>query len=435
MNYHIVTYGCQMNLHESEKIAGILRSCGYECESGLEEADVVVFNTCCIRENAENHAFGNIGSLKKLKKSNPSLIIAVGGCMAQEAGKAAWLKSKFPFIDILFGTHNLPELGELIERKRREKKTIISLKEERVATEDGVVPVRTSYPNAWVNIMYGCNNFCSYCIVHYVRGREKSRRPEDILKEVSSLVEEGYKEITLLGQNVNSYSGEGGMRFPELLEKAAEIEGDFRLRFMTSHPKDFSAELVQVIKRNPKICRQLHLPAQSGSNRILSLMNRRYTRETYLSEIALLRREVPDCEVTTDLIVGFPTETEEDFRETLSLVDAADFSSAFTFVYSPREGTKAAVMEGQIAEETQKDRIMRLVERVNARTREKSARYVGREVELLCEDFDKKKDVYLGRDVYGRMGYFKSEKNRIGDFVTIRVTEANGISLYGEAVN
>ena len=435
MNYHIVTYGCQMNLHESEKIAGILRSCGYECERGLEEADVVVFNTCCIRENAENHAFGNIGSLKKLKKSNPSLIIAVGGCMAQEAGKAAWLKSKFPFIDILFGTHNLPELGELIERKRREKKTIISLKEERVATEDGVVPVRTSYPNAWVNIMYGCNNFCSYCIVPYVRGREKSRRPEDILKEVSSLVEEGYKEITLLGQNVNSYSGEGGMRFPELLEKAAEIEGDFRLRFMTSHPKDFSAELVQVIKRNPKICRQLHLPAQSGSNRILSLMNRRYTRETYLSEIALLRREVPDCEVTTDLIVGFPTETEEDFRETLSLVDAADFSSAFTFVYSPREGTKAAVMEGQIAEETQKDRIMRLVERVNARTREKSARYVGREVELLCEDFDKKKDVYLGRDVYGRMGYFKSEKNRIGDFVTIRVTEANGISLYGEAVN
>ena len=435
MNYHIVTYGCQMNLHESEKIAGILRSCGYECESGLEEADVVVFNTCCIRENAENHAFGNIGSLKKLKKSNPSLIIAVGGCMAQEAGKAAWLKSKFPFIDILFGTHNLPELGELIERKRREKKTIISLKEERVATEDGVVPVRTSYPNAWVNIMYGCNNFCSYCIVPYVRGREKSRRPEDILKEVSSLVEEGYKEITLLGQNVNSYSGEGGMRFPELLEKAAEIEGDFRLRFMTSHPKDFSAELVQVIKRNPKICRQLHLPAQSGSNRILSLMNRRYTRETSLSEIALLRREVPDCEVTTDLIVGFPTETEEDFRETLSLVDAADFSSAFTFVYSPREGTKAAVMEGQIAEETQKDRIMRLVERVNARTREKSARYVGREVELLCEDFDKKKDVYLGRDVYGRMGYFKSEKNRIGDFVTIRVTEANGISLYGEAVN
>ena len=297
------------------------------------------------------------------------------------------------------------------------------------------MPVRTSYPNAWVNIMYGCNNFCSYCIVPYVRGREKSRRPEDILKEVSSLVEEGYKEITLLGQNVNSYSGEGGMRFPELLEKAAEIEGDFRLRFMTSHPKDFSAELVQVIKRNPKICRQLHLPAQSGSNRILSLMNRRYTRETYLSEIALLRREVPDCEVTTDLIVGFPTETEEDFRETLSLVDAADFSSAFTFVYSPREGTKAAVMEGQIAEETQTDRIMRLVERVNARTREKSARYVGREVELLCEDFDKKKDVYLGRDVYGRMGYFKSEKNRIGDFVTIRVTEANGISLYGEAVN
>lgn len=435
MKYHIVTYGCQMNLHESEKIAGILRRCGYDSEGGLEEADIIVFNTCCIRENAENHAFGNIGSLKKLKKSNPQLLIAVGGCMAQEAGKAAWLKAKFPFIDILFGTHNLPELGLLIERKRREKKTVISLKEERLETEDDISPVRTSYPNAWVNIMYGCNNFCSYCIVPYVRGREKSRNPEAILKEVAALVDEGYKEITLLGQNVNSYAGEGGMRFPELLEKVAEIEGDFRLRFMTSHPKDFSAELVEVMRRNPKICRQLHLPAQSGSNRILSLMNRRYTRETYLNEIELLRREIPDCEVTTDLIVGFPTETEEEFQETLSLVDAADFSSAFTFVYSPREGTKAARMEGQISDEVQKDRIVRLVERVNARTRDKSARYVGRETEILCEDFDEKKGAYLGRDVYGRMGYFKSDKNRIGDFVTIRVTEANGISLWGEALN
>jgi len=433
MNYHIVTYGCQMNVHESEKIAGILRRCGYERESGEEEADIIVFNTCCIRENAENHAFGNIGNLKKMKKRNPRLLIVVGGCMAQEAGKAELLRKKFPFIDIVFGTHNLDELETLIARKRNEKKAIISLKEARGKTEDGILPVRTSYPNAWVNIMYGCNNFCSYCIVPYVRGREMSRSPEEILSEVEALVKEGYKEITLLGQNVNSYAG-GGMRFPELLERVASIEGRFRVRFMTSHPKDFSEELVAVMKRNPKICRQLHLPAQSGSDRILSLMNRRYTRETYLNELKLLRREIPDCEVTTDLIVGFPTETEAEFEETLSLVEEADFLSAFTFVYSPRQGTKAASMEGQTPENVQKERIMRLVECVNNRTREKSARSVGQTIEVLCEDFDKKKNAYLGRDVYGRMGYFKSDKNRIGEFVSVRVTEANGISLFGEIV-
>ncbi len=433
MNYHIVTYGCQMNVHESEKIAGILRRCGYERESGEEEADIIVFNTCCIRENAENHAFGNIGNLKKMKKRNPRLLIVVGGCMAQEAGKAELLRKKFPFIDIVFGTHNLDELEALIARKRNEKKAIVSLKEARDRTEDGVLPVRTSYPNAWVNIMYGCNNFCSYCIVPYVRGREMSRSPEEILSEVKALVQEGYKEITLLGQNVNSYAGEG-VRFPELLERVASIEGRFRVRFMTSHPKDFSEELVAVMKRNPKICRQLHLPAQSGSDRILSLMNRRYTREHYLNELKLLRREIPDCEVTTDLIVGFPTETEAEFEETLSLVNEADFLSAFTFVYSPRQGTKAASMEGQIPETVQKERIMRLVECVNNRTREKSARCVGQTVEILCEDFDKKKNAYLGRDIYGRMGYFKSDKNPIGEFVSVRVTEANGISLFGEIV-
>lgn len=433
MNYHIVTYGCQMNVHESEKIAGILRSVGYDKESSIEDADIIVFNTCCIRENAENHAFGNIGALKKLKKQKKNLIIAVGGCMVQEEGKAALLKEKFPFLDILFGTHNLGELAHLIEKKRAQKKAVISLSDERKETEDGIEPVRTSFPNAWVNVMYGCNNFCSYCIVPYVRGRERSRKAEDVLSEVRALVKEGYREITLLGQNVNSYK-DGETDFPALLDTVASIEGKFRLRFMTSHPKDFSERLVEVMKKHDKICKQLHLPAQSGSDRILSLMNRRYTREKYLGEIALLKREIPDCEVTTDLIVGFPTETEEEFNETLSLVDEADFSSAFTFVYSPRTGTKAAAMEGRIPEEVQKDRIMRLVERVNARTRFKSEKYVGRRAEILCEDYDEKKGMYLGRDEYGRMGYFKSEKNRVGEFVTLEITEANGISLYGREV-
>ncbi len=434
MKYHIVTYGCQMNLHESEKIAGILKEKGYLSSAPIEEADIIVFNTCCIRENAENHAFGNIGALKKLKREKKGLIVAVGGCLVQEEGKAKLLKEKFPFIDILFGTHNLDELGDLIERKRAQKKSVVSIKEARSATEDGANPVRTSYPNAWVNIMYGCNNFCSYCIVPYVRGRERSRRAIDILREVEALVAEGYREITLLGQNVDSYRGEDGTTFPALLDAVASVEGNFRLRFMTSHPKDFSEELVAVMKKHDKICKHLHMPVQSGSNRILRLMNRRYTREKYLEDLALLRREIPDCEVTTDLIVAFPTETEEEFQETLSLVKEADFSSAFTFIYSPRTGTRAAEMEGRIADEVAKDRITRLVALVNEKTREKSAKYVGKRIEILCEDRDEKKGMYLGRDEYGRMGYFKSERDRVGEFVTLKITEANGISLYGEEV-
>ena len=436
MNYHIVTYGCQMNVHESEKIAGILREKGYDTETPPEEADIIVFNTCCIRENAENHAFGNIGALKKLKKKRKDLIIAVGGCMAQEAGKAQLLREKFPFIDIVFGTHNLPRLGEFIDRKRAQKKAVVEVSEAREETEDHIAPVRTSYPNAWVNIMYGCNNFCTYCIVPYVRGRERSRRAEDILSEVRALVAEGYKEITLLGQNVNSYNndGGGGMSFPELLDAVASVEGKFRVRFMTSHPKDFTEELAKVMAKHEKICRLLHLPVQSGSNRILSLMNRRYTREKYLSEIEMLRRYLPECEVTTDIIVGFPSETEEEFEETVSLVREVKFASAFTFVYSRRTGTKAAEMPDQIPEEVQKERIMRLVETVNAQTRELSAGYVGKTVEILCEDFDGKKGLYLGRDEFGRMGYFASDRNRIGEFVDLRIVRANGISLFGEEI-
>ena len=426
-----------MNVHESEKIAGILREKGYSTPvESEEEADIIVFNTCCIRENAENHAFGNIGNLKKLKKRKKELIVAVGGCMAQEEGKAQLLKEKFPFIDIIFGTHNVAELGALIDALREKRKKQVSVLPERKETEDHITPVRTSYPNAWVNITYGCNNFCTYCIVPYVRGRERSRRAEVILEEVESLVKEGYKEITLLGQNVNSYNsdGQGGMSFPELLDRCARIEGKFRLRFMTSHPKDFTKELALVMRKHDKICNLLHLPVQAGSDRILALMNRRYTREKYMSEIKMLRELIPNCAVTTDLIVGFPTETEEDFLQTLSLVKEADFSSAFTFVYSPRTGTKAAQMEGRIPEEVSKERIMRLVDAVNENTRLKSLEYVGKVTEILCEDYDEKKGLYLGRNESGRMGYFASDKNVIGEFVDLRVERANGISLFGTLV-
>ena len=432
--YHIVTYGCQMNVHESEKIAGILRQLGYEETATLTDADIIVFNTCCIRENAENHAFGNIGALKKLKKQKPELLIAVGGCMTQEKGKTDVLKKKFPFIDIMFGTLNLEELGTLIERKKSQKKRVIEIREKEGEIVEFTDAYRTSYPNAWVNIMYGCNNFCSYCIVPYVRGRERSRKPENILAEVRALVAEGYKEITLLGQNVNSYGSDGStdVTFAQLLDGVASIEGDFRVRFMTSHPKDFNEDVVKVMKKHRKICRLVHLPVQSGSNTVLQAMNRRYTREKYLDEIKLLREYMPEAEVTTDIIVGFPGETEEDYLQTEALVKEVDYASAFTFVYSKRQGTKAATMENQIPEDVQKDRIMRLVELVNSLTRKKSEKYLGKTVEILCEDYDEKKGLYLGRDEFGRMGYFKSEKSLIGQFVWLKVTKANGISLFGE---
>lgn len=435
--YYIVTYGCQMNVHESEKIAGLLRSSGCDAARSEEEADIIVFNTCCIRENAENHAFGNIGALKKLKRQKKDLIIAVGGCMTQEKGKTDVLKEKFPFIDVIFGTLNLEELPALIEEKRRAKKRIIKIREKEGEIVEGVQPFRTSFPNAWVNIAYGCNNFCSYCIVPYVRGRERSRKADNIIAEVQSLVDQGYKEITLLGQNVNSYGNDlqDGSNFADLLDKAASIGGKFRLRFMTNHPKDFTEDVVRVMKKHVgKICRLVHLPVQSGSNEILNRMNRRYTAEKYLEEIRMLKTLIPEAEVTTDIIVGFPGETEEDYLKTEELVKNADFASAFTFVYSKRSGTKAAEMPDQIPEEVSKNRIMRLVELVNSKTREKSEKYVGKTVEILCEDYDEKKKAYLGRDEFGRMAYFSYPKNIIGKFVNVRVTGANGISLASEVV-
>ena len=433
--YHITTYGCQMNVHESEKIAGILSGLGYTACENIEDSDIAVFNTCCIRENAENHAFGNIGMLKKLKANKRDMIIAVGGCLTQQIGKADTLHEKFPYVDIIFGTHNLNKLKELILKKQKQKKAVIEIEDSEGSICEGEKPLRTSYPNAWINITYGCNNFCSYCIVPYVRGRERSRRSEDIISEAKELIAQGYKEITLLGQIVNSYAnGTDDISFPELLKSVAQTEGKFRLRFMTSHPKDFSEELAKVIAENPKICHAVHLPVQSGSDSVLKAMNRKYTSADYIKKIEILKKYVPDCAVTTDLIVGFPNESQEDFNDTLNLVKKVGFASAFTFVYSKREGTVAAKMDGQIPEEVSKARIMKLIELVNSQTREQTSHYIGKTVEILCEDYDAKREKYLGRDEYGRMAYFSSADNKIGEFVSVKISAANGMSLAGELI-
>lgn len=430
--YFIVTYGCQMNTHESEKIAGALEELDFEKANSEQDADIVVFNTCCIRENAERRAQGNIGALKPLKKDKPSLLIAVGGCMTQQDGAAVKLKQKFPFIDIVFGTHNLHRFKDLLQMRLNGKKKIVEIVDDTGKIEESESVVRSSYPNAWINIMRGCNNFCSYCIVPYVRGRERSRNADDVVKEAEKVIKEGYKEITLLGQNVNSYQGGDGADFADLIERIAQIPGKFRLRFMTNHPKDLSEKLVKVMAKYPTICRCIHLPVQAGSNRILQLMNRRYTREDYLAKVELIRSTIPDCAITSDVMVGFPTETEEDFLQTMDLVKRANYSGAFTFVYSPRKGTKAAVMEGQVSAADKKSRIVRLVELQNAVTRAQSEGYVGKSVEVLCEDYDAEKNLYLGRDEFGRMVHFTSEKDVFGEFCTVKITKAGGMSLIGE---
>ena len=432
--YLIKTYGCQMNVHESEKIAGQLRDLGYEETQIAEDADVIVFNTCCVRENAEQHAFGNIGMYKKLKKEKRDLIIAVCGCMTQQGEFAKKLSATFPFVDVIIGTYNIDEFGKILQKTIDTKKRVVEILDKNGEICEEITPYRSSYPNAWVNIAYGCNNFCTYCIVPYVRGRERSRLPENVVDEVKNLVNEGYKEITLLGQNVNSYGHDlkNDVGFASLLDEIGKIEGKFRLRFMSNHPKDLTEDVIEAIKRNPHACHAIHLPVQSGSNRILSLMNRRYSVEKYLSQIDSIRKIIPDCAITTDIIVGFPTETENDFLDTVNLVEKVKFDGAFTFVYSKREGTKAAVMDGQIDPEIQKDRIMRLIDVQNDLNRKESLTYVGKTVEILVEDFDEKKNSYLGRDERGKMAYFSYDKNLIGKFVNVKITSAGGMSLMGE---
>lgn len=433
--YKIVTYGCQMNVHESEKIAGILAELNYVSTEKEDDADIIVFNTCCIRENAEDRAFGNVGALKKLKKNNKNLIIAVGGCMTQQSNFAKNFHKSYPFVDIIFGTHNLDDFKSLLLKKMSSKKAVIEIKDKEGEIVETTPKFRTSFPNAWVNITYGCNNFCTYCIVPYVRGRERSRKQVDIVNECKILIEQGYKEITLLGQNVNSYGNDlENQNFASLIDEISSLECDFRLSFMTNHPKDFNENLIKALSKSAKISKRIHLPVQSGSNRILKLMNRKYTREDYLKKIELLRKYIPDVSITTDIMVGFPTETEEDFLDTYNLVKEVGFAGAFTFVYSKRNGTPAALMDGQIPEDVSKERIMKLIDYQNELNKKESEKYLGKTIEILCEGYDDKKNKYLGRDTYGRMAYFEGKQGLIGRFVDVEITQTGGISLLGKVV-
>lgn len=444
MRYKIVTYGCQMNVHESEKLAGMLEDMGAVPAAEGESADVIVFNTCCIRDNAERRALGNIGVVKAEKKKNPALVIAVCGCMTQQDGMAGTIKQRYPYVDIVLGTRNISRLPEEIDKvlrtraaakksSKRYRAFDTSCVPDYLAADESTPVTRTSFPNAWVNIIYGCNNFCTYCIVPYVRGRELSRPMSSVLDEVRRAVDAGYGEITLLGQNVNSYGHDltGGESFAGLLRAIDRIEGKFRVRFMTSHPKDLTAEVVEAMASSDKICSNIHLPVQSGSDKVLKDMNRRYTREKYFSLVSMLREAMPDIGITTDVMVGFPTESEEDFLDTMDLVRRVRFSNAFTFIYSPRGGTPAAAMP-QIPYEVKRRRIGELIALQNSVTKELSEDYIGKTYEVLAEDVSEKHENMLcGRTESGRLVAFAGDAGLVGSFVDVRITEARSASLFG----
>ena len=424
----IMTYGCQQNVSDSERMKGMLNNMGYSLCENAEEADFVLFNTCAVRGHAEDRVYGNIGTMKRLKRQNKNMIIAVCGCMAQQDIVKEKIKKSYPYVDIVFGTHVQYRLPEFLYKRLNGSARIFENPEGQAIVEN--IPVhRDGDFKAWLPIMYGCNNFCSYCIVPYVRGRERSRHPDEILKEARELISKGYKEITLLGQNVNSYGAgcDFNMNFSQLLRQINDIEGDFRIRFMTSHPKDCTIELLDTMKECKKVSRHLHLPFQSGSDRILSLMNRKYTRDKYLSLIKAAKERMPDISLTSDIIVGFPGETYEDFCQTLSLVKEVGFSSLFTFIYSPRNNTPAAEMEDKISREEKGkwfDELLKAQEEISQKI-EKSL--VEKTVMVLCDDYGREEGKMAGHTNGTAVVEFDGDETDIGKFIKVKIEKLTNV--------
>ncbi len=434
--YTIITYGCQMNHHDSEKISYLLENLGYEKENDIEKSDFIIYNTCLVRENAELKVYGQLGALKNLKRKKPEMIIAVCGCMMQTGDARATIISKYKHVDIIFGTKNISRLPSLISRHRSTGEVIVDIEEEDILDDD--TPINREHPFiAYVNIMTGCNNYCTFCIVPYARGKEISRTPESIINEIKELANKGYKEITLLGQNVNSYGKtlRPKVSFPELLKMVNEVEGIERIRFLTSHPKDCSDELIEAIANLDKVCENIHLPFQSGSNRILKDMHRVYTRDHYLDLIRKLKEKVPNITLSTDIIVGFPGETEEDFNDTLSLVENVEYDQGFTFLYSIRKGTKAAEMNNQIPHDIKQERFQRLIDTMYDIFYKKNKECVGKTYEVLVEGISKNNsEILTGRTRGYKLVHFKGGKRNIGQLVNVKITGHNSFALEGELV-
>ncbi|MBF1172199.1 MAG: tRNA (N6-isopentenyl adenosine(37)-C2)-methylthiotransferase MiaB [[Eubacterium] sulci] len=432
--FHITTFGCQMNEHDSEVIDGLLTERGFSSVKERKDASIVIINTCSVRDNADKRFFGTLGQLKKRKESDPSFIVCVCGCMMQQQRVVDTIKAKYPWVDVIFGTNSIHHIPELIEKVAIEKEKVVDIIENTEEVVEGLPAKRLFDHKALVNIMFGCNNFCTYCIVPYTRGREKSRAPEAIVAEVKGLVADGVKEIMLLGQNVNSYDG-NGTSFAELLKMLNDVDGLERIRFMTSNPKDLSDELIEAFAVCDKLCRNLHLPIQSGSNRVLKRMNRKYTREDYLKLIEKLRKTVPDITLSTDIIVGFPGETNEDFEETLSIVKEVEYDSAFTFIYSIRKGTPAEKFEDQIEESEKHRRFDLLVNAVNEISEKKNKAYQDRVEKVLVDGISKNdKSTLTGRTDGFKLVNFAGKKELIGSIVDVKITDAKTFSLFGEVI-
>lgn len=435
LTYCLTTFGCQMNEKQSEAVAGIMDEIGY-IRQDSEEADVVIYNTCTVRENANLKVYGRLGHLHSLKDQNPDMKIILFGCMMQEPHVVEKIKKTYSFVNLVFGTHNIFKFAELFYEMLLSDMQIVDIWEGTDKIVENLPTERNYTFKSGVNIMFGCNNFCSYCIVPYVRGRERSRRPEAIIKEVKRLVEDGVSEVMLLGQNVNSYGKtlDEPVTFAQLLTMLEEVEGLRRIRFMTSHPKDLSDELIEVMAKSKKICHHLHLPLQSGSSRVLKEMNRRYDKEKYLGLVDKIRTAVPDISLTTDIIVGFPGETEEDFQETLDVVKKAGYDTAFTFLYSKRTGTPAAAKEDQVPQDVAKDRFNRLLALVQEQGRIRSSRFQGTIQEVLVEEESKEKGIFTGRTQYNLLVHFPADKNLLGTYVNVKLEECKGFYYLGSLV-